>query len=86
MSIWLKIGLALGLIAALFFGVNWYNDWQQDIGYARAMGEVREQENKDLKAALAETDRLNGIIKGANDAEAIRSAERINQKRDNSHS
>ena len=72
MNIWIKIGLALALIAALFFGVNLYNGHQQGIGYDRAMGEVREKENADLKAALLETERLNGVIKEAQNAAKLR--------------
>lgn len=58
--------IAIGLlIAALVYGYNVFVDAQQQIGYDRRTGEYTKQENKDLKAALLETDRLNGIIKEA---------------------
>ena len=74
MSLWIKIGLAMALVVALFFGVNRYNGHQQGIGYDRAMDDVRKQENADLKAALRETERLNKIITEAQDAAKRREA------------
>lgn len=58
--------IAIGLlIAGLIYGYNVFVHTQQQIGYDRRSGEYTKQENKELKAALLETDRLNSIIKEA---------------------
>lgn len=76
MSIWIKLAIGAAVIAALFVGVNWYNGHQQDIGYQRAVGEYTAKENKALKEALAETERLKTKVKEAEDAAKLREVAR----------
>lgn len=55
--------ISIGLVA----GYSWFVNHQRQIGYDQRTAEYTVQENKDLRAALAETIRLNNIIKEAND-------------------
>lgn len=72
---WLKPLLIVVAIAAILFGINMFLDYEQGIGYDRRTAEYTAQENKDLQAALKETDRLNNVIKEADHAAKLREAE-----------
>lgn len=72
---WIKLALAAAAVAAILFGISMFLDYEQGIGYDRRTAEYTAQENKDLKAAVAETIRLNNVIKEASDAAKIREAE-----------
>lgn len=50
MGLGYKILAGVGLVVVLFFTVNWYNGYQQDIGYAKAKSEY----DADLVVKLAE--------------------------------
>lgn len=59
------------LIAGGVLVIIWFNQYLSSVeqrGYDRRTGEYVKQENKDLKAALLETDRLNDVIKEAQNA------------------
>ena len=59
------------LIAGGVLTIIWFNLYLNSVeqrGYDRRSGEYVTQENKDLKAALLETDRLNNVIKEAQSA------------------
>ena len=76
MTIWIKALIIAAIVAASVIAYNAFTKHHQEIGYQRAVAEFREQENKDLKAAMAETIRLNGKIQEAEDAAKLREAER----------
>ena len=69
------------LIAGVVLALIWFNQYLASVeqrGYDRRTGEYTKQENQDLKAALLETDRLNGIIKEAiNEATKRNEANRV---------
>lgn len=60
-----KIIAGLALVALIGFGVNWFLNYEQQIGYDRRTAEYVVQENADLKAAMQETIRLNKIVETA---------------------
>jgi uncharacterized iron-regulated membrane protein len=90
--LWLKAVMIAMVVAALFFAVNWYNTYQQTIGYDRAMGEVAKRDNVELNKQLNEVARLNDVIleaqnaakkrEEANRALAMRNAELLGSMRD----
>lgn len=69
------VGSAIAVVL-LLIAYNAFVNHQRDIGYQKAVAEYREQENKDLKAAMAETIRLNQKLQEAQDAAKLREAER----------
>ena len=64
----IRIGVVLLITVGVCWAVNTFLDYEQKIGYDRRTAEYTEQENKDLKAAIIETGRLQGIVKEAQDA------------------
>lgn len=72
---WLKPLLILLGVGAILFGINMFLDYEQGIGYDRRTAEYTVQENADLQKALKETERLNNVIKEADDAAKIREAQ-----------
>lgn len=74
---WVK-GVGALIIAGVLCGLFYlFVDYQQQVGYDRRTGEYLVQENKDLKAAQAETVRLNALVKEAQ--HAAKEREKINR-------
>jgi chromosome segregation ATPase len=72
----LRIVAVVVLVAAAVWGYSAFVNHQRAIGYQQAIADVQKQENADLKAALKETIRLNGLITEANNAANERELER----------
>ena len=64
---WVRLLIVAVISTALVVGYSWFVNHQQKIGYDQRTAEYVLQENQDLKAALAETARLNHIIEKAQD-------------------
>jgi hypothetical protein len=69
---WMKVAALMALVGALAWGAHVFVSYEQQIGYDRRVAEDLTQENADLKAAMAETVRLNGVITEAQNAAKIR--------------
>ena len=64
---WVRLLIVAAISTALVAGYSWFVHHHQKIGYDLRTAEYVLQENKDLKAAMAETIRLNQVIKEAQD-------------------
>ena len=53
------------IIGVVIYGYNMFVNHHQKIGYDKRTAEYVEQENKDLKAAIAETTRLKELVEDA---------------------
>ena len=75
---WIRLLIVTLVSIGLVAGYSWFVKHQRQIGYDRRTAEYTVQENKDLKAALAETIRLNNVIKEAeNEAKKRDEANRV---------
>ena len=84
MNLFLKGIIIACLIGIVTWGVNAFLSYEQGIGYNKRTAEYIEQENKDLKAALLETERLNKLIQEATNArKKLEEANRIMSLRNN---
>ena len=64
---WVRLLIVAAISTALVVGYSWFVNHHQKIGYDLRTAEYVLQENKDLKAAMEETIRLNQVIQKAQD-------------------
>lgn len=73
------------IIGVVIYGYNMFVNHHQKLGYDKRTSEYVEQENKDLKAAIAETERLKQLVEEAtNERKKIEDKNTILVTRNNS--
>lgn len=72
---WVKVLIAVAIVAFLGYAVHLLDVSRQEIGYNRAMAEVTKQENESLKFAITEITRLNNQVVEAQNAAKERELE-----------
>ena len=73
------------IIGLVIYGYNMFVNHHQKLGYDKRTSEYIEQENKDLKAAIAETERLKQLVEEAtNERKKIEDKNTILVTRNNS--
>ena len=68
------VGAVLGLVL-VFSAVNWYNKYQQNIGYQRAVAEHTKEENTILKDMIKKNDQLQDQVAKATKEGELRAKE-----------